>query len=197
MSKLLLSIQHGLNPLGPLRQQNDSSVVGQINLTRLDIKIDHGYCDPKNLTQLGTKTNFIQVVGQINLTNFIYLTLSNKNQLVPYGDSVYILFFAYSRTFNGYKSSTQYISHFISQRWIISTAFEFLKQIYLILLAFMGEVGGNLNYIFKALPLLLIILITSFSSFFKYHLWIRNKIFPLNQQLFFPSYQMKHTITLQ
>ena len=92
LPKLLLSIQHGLNPLGPLRQQNDSSVVGQINLTRFDIKIDHCYCGPKNLTQLGTKTNFIQVVGQINLTNFIYLTLSNKNQLVPYGDSVYILF---------------------------------------------------------------------------------------------------------
>ena len=52
----------------------------------------------------------------------------------------------------------------------MSTAFEFLKQIYLFLLAFMREVGGNLNYIFKALTLSLIFLIASFSSFVIYQL---------------------------
>ena len=90
--KLLLSIQNGLNPLGPLRQQNDKvSLVGQINLTQIDIKIDHGYHGPNNLTQLGNK-KIIQVVGKINVTHFIYVTLSNKNQLVPYDGSVDILF---------------------------------------------------------------------------------------------------------
>ena len=90
--KLLLSIQNGLNPLGPLRQQNDKvSLVGQINLIQIDIKIDHGYHGPNNLTQLGNK-KIIQVVGKINVTHFIYVTLSNKNQLVPYDGSVDILF---------------------------------------------------------------------------------------------------------
>ena len=90
--KLLLSTQNGLNPLGPLRQQNDKvSLVGQINLTQIDIKIDHGYHGPNNLTQLGNK-KIIQVVGKINVTHFIYVTLSNKNQLVPYDGSVDILF---------------------------------------------------------------------------------------------------------
>ena len=46
----------GLNTLGPIRQQNDKvSIVGQGNLTQFDIKIDHGYCGPNNLTQLGSK----------------------------------------------------------------------------------------------------------------------------------------------
>ena len=101
-----------------------------------------------------------------------YLTLSNKNQLVPYDDSVYTLFCLYWLQALKSIHITLYKS--------MSTAFEFLKQIYLFLLAFMREVGGNLNYIFKALTLSLIFLIASFSSFVIYQLWIRNKILPLN-----------------
>ena len=66
--------------------------MGQINLIQFDIKTYNGYCEPNYLTQLGNKKNIIQVVGQINFTHFIYITLLNKNQLVPYDDSVYILF---------------------------------------------------------------------------------------------------------
>ena len=54
--------------------------MGQINLIQFDIKIYHGYCEPNN-----------SGCGSNQLHPF-YLILSNKNQLIPHDDSVYILF---------------------------------------------------------------------------------------------------------
>ena len=64
--------------------------MGQINLIQFDIKIYHGYCEPNYLTHLGNK-KYNSGCGSNQLHPF-YLTLSNKNQLIPHDDSVYILF---------------------------------------------------------------------------------------------------------